>query len=143
MPNVSFAQADASAMPQQPTAHFDVVLANSFLYLVPRKDLVLRELHRVLKHGGRVVMMEPRADGSWKRAALRSVPHHLSTLSTQASSSARLGASMTAWRVMSGAAGRMSTTQMRALFEGAGFVDVAFHDTLGGLGVHVVATKPA
>jgi len=132
VPNVSFAQADATAMPQLPSQHFDAVVANSFLYLVPRPALVLRELDRVLKAGGRVVMMKPHADGSWRRAARRSLLQHASMLPTHALSSARLGASMTAWRVMSGAAGRMSTTQMRALFEGAGFV--AFHDTLGGLG---------
>lgn len=91
VPNVSFAQADATAMPQLPSQHFDAVLANSFLYLVPRPALVLRELHRVLKAGGRVVIMEPHTDGSWRRTARRSLVQHASMLPTHALSSARLG----------------------------------------------------
>src|SRR5207248_3553463 len=54
-------QADAQALPF-PAASFDRAMANHMLYHVPDQLAVLRELRRVTKPGGRVVMATVAAD---------------------------------------------------------------------------------
>lgn len=49
--NVEFRQGDIDAMPVN-DAVADVIVSNCVLNLVPDKQQVIREIHRVLKHGG-------------------------------------------------------------------------------------------
>jgi ubiquinone/menaquinone biosynthesis C-methylase UbiE len=56
-PNVALDQGNAEAMPY-PDAHFDAVYGSSVLHHLDL-DQALRESHRVLKPGGRVVFAEP------------------------------------------------------------------------------------
>jgi SAM-dependent methyltransferase/protein-tyrosine-phosphatase len=49
--NVGFVQGDIEAMPL-PDAHFDVVVSNCVLNLVPDKEKAFAEIRRVLKEGG-------------------------------------------------------------------------------------------
>ena len=51
--NVEFAAGEAEALPF-PDGSFDVVLSNGVIDLVPDKDAVFAEIHRVLVPGGRV-----------------------------------------------------------------------------------------
>lgn len=51
--NVEFVEADAERLPF-PEASFDVVVSNGVVDLIPDKDAVFAELHRVLKPGGRI-----------------------------------------------------------------------------------------
>ncbi len=48
-----FARVDAQAIPF-PTAHFDLVIANHFLYHVPDRARAIAEIRRVLKPGGKL-----------------------------------------------------------------------------------------
>lgn len=137
---VRFEVANAAAMPQFGAAHFDAVVANSFLYLVPDPVAVATELHRVMKPGARLVFMEPHRDGSLRSASLEAA-RHVRSWSRRPRTAARLAMAMVAWRTMSGLAGRRSKGEMHAIFLAAGFKDVKFAPTLGGLGVHVIATK--
>jgi SAM-dependent methyltransferase len=51
--NVEFVEAEAERLPF-PDASFDVVISNGVIDLIPDKDAVFAELHRVLKPGGRI-----------------------------------------------------------------------------------------
>ena len=51
--NVEFVEAEAERLPF-PDASFDVVISNGVIDLVPDKDAVFSELHRVLAPGGRI-----------------------------------------------------------------------------------------
>ena len=57
---VALQEADAADLPFA-DASFDVTIGHSFLYLVADPAAVLRELTRVLAPGGRLVLLEPRA----------------------------------------------------------------------------------
>jgi SAM-dependent methyltransferase len=51
--NVAFVEGEAEALPF-PDASFDVVISNGVIDLVPDKDAVFSEIHRVLVPGGRI-----------------------------------------------------------------------------------------
>ena len=51
--NVEFVKGEAEALPF-PDASFDVVISNGVIDLVPDKDAVFSEIHRVLRPGGRI-----------------------------------------------------------------------------------------
>jgi SAM-dependent methyltransferase len=51
--NVEFVEAEAESLPF-PDASFDVVISNGVIDLIPDKDAVFAELHRVLRPGGRI-----------------------------------------------------------------------------------------
>lgn len=56
-PFVSYACADAEALPFV-SESFDVVVSSSSLHFWPHPDRALLEMHRVLVHGGRVVITD-------------------------------------------------------------------------------------
>jgi len=51
--NVEFVEAEAERLPF-PDGSFDVVISNGVIDLIPDKDAVFAELHRVLEPGGRI-----------------------------------------------------------------------------------------
>jgi arsenite methyltransferase len=51
--NLEFVEAEAERLPF-PDASFDVVISNGVIDLIPDKDAVYAELHRVLEPGGRL-----------------------------------------------------------------------------------------
>ncbi|MEX2210145.1 MAG: methyltransferase domain-containing protein [Gaiellaceae bacterium] len=51
--NVEFVESEAERLPF-PDESFDVVISNGVIDLIPDKDLVFGELHRVLRPGGRI-----------------------------------------------------------------------------------------
>jgi arsenite methyltransferase len=51
--NVEFSEAEADALPF-PDGSFDVVISNGVIDLIPDKDAVFTEIHRVLAPGGRI-----------------------------------------------------------------------------------------
>jgi arsenite methyltransferase len=51
--NVEFQEAEAERLPFADES-FDVVISNGVIDLIPDKDAVFSELHRVLKPGGRI-----------------------------------------------------------------------------------------
>lgn len=136
--NLSFRQADATDLSDLSTGCIDHVLAQSFLYLVPDVQAVLRETRRVLKPGGRMICMEPRQEASVWAVAQAATANRMQLVERPASA-LRLGAAMAAWRAMSRVEGRRTEAELRALFFAAGFSKVEFSPTLAGLGHHVVA----
>ena len=134
--NVRFQAEDATNLPFDDTS-FDLAVGHSFLYLVPDRVGVLREVRRVLKDDGALVLMEPNRDGSIFAAAGEGWQNRASG-GHSGNAQLRFGTSMALWRVASGAAGRMHPDLVRDLFADGGFAEVECHPTLAGLGLHCV-----
>lgn len=137
---VRFQHADATALPFDDRG-FDLAVGHSFLYLCPDRPAVLREVRRVLRPGGTLVLLEPAAEGSLPRAALRAIPE-APVLWRHPLDAPRFLASMVLWRTVSVAAGRLDPHLVDRLFGDAGFVEVYTRPTLGGLGLHCVGRVP-
>lgn len=105
-----------------PTASVDVVTGHSFLYLLPDYQGVLAEAFRVLRPGGYVAFLEPRAgavDWPWLWQQ-RSTGLHIS---------------LTLWRFYSWLHRRFSAPLLAAALTEAGFQNVTTEVTLGRFGI--------
>ena len=111
-------------------ASFDAAMATFTVHQWADLDAGLAEVRRVLRQGGRVVLMEPSSRPATARGALRVSrdPRHLLSVSL--------------WRPFSRFHGRFSPTTLAAILEQAGFVNCHVEETLGGLGLLAVAEKP-
>jgi ubiquinone/menaquinone biosynthesis C-methylase UbiE len=120
--------ADAAHLPF-PDGAFDAVTGHSFLYLVPHRAEVLREVVRLLRPGGRAIFMEPRK-GDFSLGAL-----------LELGKGARFLTSMALWRVAARMNVRFTEETLPALLAEAGLHPVSAHAVLGGLGLIAVAEK--
>ncbi len=105
-----------------PAATVDMVTGHSFLYLLPDYRGVLAEAFRVLRPGGHVAFLEPRAgvaDWAWLWQQ-RSTGLHLS---------------LTLWRVYSWLHHRFSAPMLATALAEAGFGQITTEVTLGGFGI--------
>lgn len=137
--NLRFHEGDATDLPW-PNESFDVVVGHSFLYLVGDRDHVLRQARRVLKPNGTLLLLEPARESSLRDAISQRFGRDLSSHST--ANIARFGASMVAWRVVSGNLGCMTADEIAQHLADAGFDRVEVIETLGGLGMHCIARNP-
>ena len=137
--NVDFIQGNAMDLNFDDNS-FDLITGHSFLYLIPDRDLCLSEAYRVLKPGGQLVFMEPFKGGhlsesiklefknlKWSQINLTGFLFFLS---------------MFFWRLFSSISGQLSIGEINQRFSQAGFDKISTHNTLSGLGIHCVATKP-
>jgi ubiquinone/menaquinone biosynthesis C-methylase UbiE len=126
---IAWLRADAADLPVEP-ASVDACTGHSFLYLVADRAAVLTEIKRVLRPGGRLVLMEPNARPTAPRRvlAMSHDPRHLVSVSL--------------WRPFSRLHGRFSAASLTGTLESAGFVDCRVDETLGGLGLVACATRP-
>ncbi len=119
---------DATRLPFA-DGRFDVVTGHSFLYLVPQRASVLREVARVLRPGGRAIFMEPRR-GDFSPVALLRVGRD-----------PRFLVSMTLWRIAARANVRFTEASLSELLGAAGLSPARTEVVLGGLGVVGVAER--
>jgi ubiquinone/menaquinone biosynthesis C-methylase UbiE len=126
---ISWLQANAAQLPLT-DASVDACTGHSFLYLVDDRKAVLSEAWRVLRPGGRLVLMEPSARAATPASVL-AVSHDLRHL-----------VSVTLWRPFSRLHGRFSPSSLATTLEAAGFVDCHIEDTFGGLGLLARAIRP-
>lgn len=121
--------ADAARLPF-PDAAFDVLTGHSFLYLVDRPTAVLREALRVLRPGGRLILMEPHD----RRVPVREIVRH--------SRHPGFLFSVALWRPYSRHHGRFTAGTLGATLDAAGFRTVGSEEVLGGLGLIAWAERP-
>ena len=65
-PNVTFHQGFIEDMNFLPSASVDIVISNCVLNMTPKKDLVLKEIYRILKPGGELFFSDVYADRRFK-----------------------------------------------------------------------------
>ena len=121
---------DAGALPLR-SGSVDAVTFHSVLYLLPDRAAALREVLRVLRPGGRVVLLEPQ-DGL--RATVLGMARALPT--------PRWALTALMWRTMSSLYGRFTADTLWAALESAGLRVGKIEESLGGLGLLAVAEKP-
>jgi len=141
--NLHFQVADATALPFEDN-NFDFAVGHSFLYLVPEPTRVLKEVKRVLRSTGQLVLMEPRREGSLLSAmpqGWRAWKHRTHTRSGLL----RFATSMVAWRCVSFVEGQLDKPTVERIFQQAGFQHIDCRPTLSGLGWHCVGapSRPA
>lgn len=124
---IAFVQGDAMALPF-PDASFDGVTGHSFLYLIPDRMKALAEARRVLRPGGRIVLLEPRAGIRFPSPGFlaQSLP---------------FGCSMVLWRIVSSVEGRFSESALADTLVKGGFSVLSIEPTLGGLGLVATAER--
>jgi SAM-dependent methyltransferase len=129
LPSASLVRADAVALPF-PAGAFDAVTSHSFLYLAPDRAAVLAEAARVLRPGGRLLLVEPWAG----RVSWLGVLAHCRD--------PRFLLSVGLWRTFNRLQGRFRAADLAALLRAQGFAAPAGMPVLGGLGVLARAEKP-
>lgn len=126
---LAYTVGDATRLPFR-SAVLDAVTGHSFLYQVPDRRATLAEIARVVRPGGRLLLMEPNDRPADLLGALRrgSGPRHLIAVSL--------------WRPFSRLHGRFTAETLRATLQAAGFEQCRVEETLGGLGLLATATRP-
>jgi ubiquinone/menaquinone biosynthesis C-methylase UbiE len=120
-------RADALALPFR-TGALDGATGHSLLYLLPDPVAALAELRRVVRPGGRVAFLEPRAGAPRALEAARGGARHL--------------LAMLLWRGMSGLHRRYGEAEAVALLSRAGFAEARAWPVLSGFGLMAGALRP-
>ena len=124
-------QADARALPLRDGC-LDAVTFHSVLYLLSDRAAAVRETARVLRPGGRAILLEPQQDLlAAGRGLLRALPDPRWAL----------GALL--WRALSGVYGRFTTGSLRTMLESSGLRVLRIAEALDGLALLAVAERPA
>lgn len=128
-PQIDWVLGDAACLPLASDS-FDACTGHSFLYLVADRKAVLAEIRRVLRPGGRLVLMEPSVRGASipRIVSISRDPRHLLSVSL--------------WRPYSWLHGRFTPDALSRRLEAAGFSDCVVKETLGGLGLLALAHVP-
>lgn len=129
LPRAPLVCLDAGMLPF-PAGALDAVTLHSVLYLLPDQARALREVRRVLRAGGRAVLLEPQAG---RRATVLGLARALP--------SPRWAVTAAFWRAMSGLYGRPTAHSLGDALQAAGLRVLKIDETLGGLGLLAVAEK--
>jgi ubiquinone/menaquinone biosynthesis C-methylase UbiE len=129
-PRLALVRADGSALPLR-DGSADAVTMHSVLYLLPDRAAALREVVRVLRPGGRVLVLEPQ-----HKTAAGTLGGLLSSLDTPLWA---LTASL--WRAMSSLYGSLTPGELGQALEEAGLRVLRVEDAFSGLGMLAVAER--
>jgi ubiquinone/menaquinone biosynthesis C-methylase UbiE len=127
---IAWVRADAAQLPFEDSS-VDACTGHSFLYLVANRTRVLAEINRVLKPGGRLVLMEPndRHVSIVQALGVSRDPRHLVSVSL--------------WRPFSRLHGRFTVASLVATLHQAGFENCDAGESFAGLGLLASARKSA
>ena len=129
-PRLALVRADAAALPlRDGTA--DAVAMHSVLYLLPDRAGALREVARVLRPGGRALLLEPQ-----HKSAAGTFGGFVSSLETPLWT---LVAAL--WRAMSSLYGSLTPGELGRALEEAGLRVLRLEDAFSGLGMLAVAER--
>jgi ubiquinone/menaquinone biosynthesis C-methylase UbiE len=128
---LALVRGDAGRLPLR-GASVDAVTLHSVLYLLPDRTAALSEIVRVLRPGGRVILLEPREAPGATRKGLRRALRRPSW-----------AVAAVLWRVVSGWYGRLAAEELRELLEHAGLRVLKIDEALDGMGLFGVAERPA
>jgi ubiquinone/menaquinone biosynthesis C-methylase UbiE len=125
---ITWVRADAARLPFADSS-VDACTGHSFLYLVSNRRKVLREIERVLKPGGRLVLMEPndRHVSIVQALSVSRDPRHLVSVSL--------------WRPFSRLHGRFTPGSLVETLQQAGFENCDAGESFAGLGLIGTARK--
>jgi ubiquinone/menaquinone biosynthesis C-methylase UbiE len=129
-PRLALLCADGTALPLRDRTA-DAVALHSVLYLLPDRAAALREVARVLRPGGRALLLEPQ-----HRTPLLTLRSLLSSLDTPLWA---LVASL--WRTMSSLYGSLTPGELGRALEEAGLRVIRLEDAFNGLGMLAVAER--
>ena len=125
--DLSLVRADALALPFR-SGTLDGVTGHSLLYLIADPLAALQEARRVLRPGGAVAFLEPRAGRCEFPAALAAGP--------------RCAVSMILWQAMARLHRRFDESTLPALLRAAGLIEPRAWPVLFGYGVMATAVAP-
>ena len=121
--------ADGTRLPVR-SGSLDAVTLHSVLYLLPDQRGALAEIARVLRPGGRAVLLEPQAGA---KATLLGIARALST--------PRWAFAASLWRMVGAAYGRFLPEGLSEVITGSGLRVLRISEALGGLALLAVAEK--
>jgi ubiquinone/menaquinone biosynthesis C-methylase UbiE len=122
---------DARALPLADRS-VDAVTFHSVLYLLPDRGAALRETARVLRPGGRAVLLEPQEGlRATRDGFVRALPD------------ARWAVTALLWHTLSSLYGRFTPEHLGQLLGSAGLRVLKLDEALGGLGLLAVAERSA
>ena len=128
---IAWLRGDAASLPFA-AASLDALTGHSLLYLLgePTRSRALPEMLRVLRPGGRVVLMEPSARpvSLGQVLGVSADPRHL--------------VSVLLWRPFSRLHVRYTPASLSSTLARVGFIDTRVGEVLGGLGLMACANKP-
>jgi len=129
-PRLALLCADGAALPLR-AGTADAVALHSVLYLLPDRAAALREVARVLRPGGRALLLEPQ-----QRTAAGTLGRLVASLDTPLWA---LVASL--WRTMSSVYGALTPKELGHALEEAGLRVLRLEDAFRGLGMLAVAER--
>jgi len=139
---VRFVSGDARDLPFEDGA-FDAVVGHSVLYLIDDPVRVLHEAARVTRPGGRVLFMEPAAEGGLLQATW-SVRHHLADALRTPFAAFMFTFAMVHWRMLARLTWAcVDTARARSWTRGAHLPGVEMVPTMGSLGWRLQWRIPA
>jgi len=127
--DINFIKASALELPLK-SKTYDSVIAASLLNIIPDKNLLLNEMFRTCKQGGKVSVLVPSDNFS---------DQDLTRLQKEESTFGFSSAAMKAWH---NKPPKMSIKEISDLFENSGFTDIKSKYYIQGMVISVTAIKP-
>jgi ubiquinone/menaquinone biosynthesis C-methylase UbiE len=126
-----FLVADAEKLPFTDDT-FDLALSTCVMFLLPDPEQGIKEIHRVLKMGGQIAMLNPTEKMSQETAAQYAKENDISGFERTA---------LLKWSNVSTRRHRYTKDEMTELLTNLHFTEISHNEVLGGLAIITIAKK--